>query len=105
MKIRGERYLPAHRELLRAHIAEELPKLDCAGTHDWYDAHLRGLSPQELAFLACNDRYFLLTGVLNRPDVKHSWLFERCREVERAPDGHLDLWSRYHYKSTIITFA
>jgi hypothetical protein len=105
MKIRGERYLPAHRELLRAHIAEELPKLDCAGTHDWYDAHLRGLSPQEQAFLACNDRYFLLTGVLNRPDVKHSWLFERCREVERAPDGHLDLWSRYHYKSSIITFA
>src|SRR5262249_8499422 len=105
MKLRGERYLPEHGAGLRAQIAEELPKLDCADTHAWYDAHVRKLSQREKAFLACNDRYFLLTGVLDPRDVAHPWLFERCREVERAPDGHLDLWSRYHYKSTIITFA
>ncbi|BFR47907.1 phage terminase large subunit [Nitratidesulfovibrio sp. HK-II] len=71
------------------------------------DAARRG--PDALAAvqaeLGRRDLFYLLTRLMGRADMDRDWLFERCREVQAAPDGHLDLWAREHYKSTIITFG
>lgn len=51
------------------------------------------------------DLHWLLVHGLNRPDCDNEWVKARCAEVQAQPDGHLDLWAREHYKSTVITFA
>lgn len=54
---------------------------------------------------ARTDLFYLLTEVCGRKDIDREWLRARCEEVQRAPNGYLDLWAREHYKSTIITFG
>jgi len=51
------------------------------------------------------DLYYLLVRACKRPDMLHPWIYERVREVESSPNGHVDIWSREHYKSTVITFG
>ncbi len=52
------------------------------------------------------DLFYLLTRTLTCPPRANcEWVFVRCREVQADPYGWLDIWSREHFKSTIITFA
>lgn len=63
------------------------------------------LLENKIRVLSENDLFYLLTFTLNRADMLNPWLFARCRDVQRSPDNHLDVWAREHYKSTIITFG
>src|ERR1035437_4489533 len=107
--IRGQRYRTAENEWLPQFILNDLPYLDYKETCAWYASREpkggQTLTKSQRALLGCNHRYYLLTGLLDRRDALHPWLFDPPREVEAAPDGHLNLWARGHFKSSIITFA
>lgn len=70
---------------------------------------------EAVRLLCQNDLYYLLVRICGRVDmlpctdrpgfIDNEFAFERCREVENNPDGYLDLWSREHWKSSIITFG
>lgn len=73
------------------------------------DVHCSKLSDQGLQEakrrLAREDLFYLMVYILGRKDLLHPWLFERCREVQAAPDGYIDLWAREHRKTSVITIG
>lgn len=100
--LKAPRYHAACRKEILAYIEQDVPFLDFDEANAFYDLATEELTNPELRVLACNDRFFLLTRLLNRPDANHPWIYDRCREVEAEPDGYLDLWARYHYKAVDI---
>lgn len=63
------------------------------------DAH------EEIRKWSLEDLFFYMHFILRVGPVNHPWLLERITEVQADNDNTMDLWSRGHYKSTIITFG
>jgi len=64
--------------------------------------------------MAREDLYFLLRYVLSTKEffkpgkdgiISYQWILDRCREVQNDSHRTLDVWSRFHWKSNIKTFA
>jgi hypothetical protein len=103
---------PASRKLgqLRKHIPQ--PTIGMLRSRNQYPkliAELKKCSEAEqvgrLRNLCRTDLFFLLRYGCGRTDVDKDWVFDRSREVQAEPHGHLDLWAREHFKSSLITFG
>ena len=72
----------------------ELQALPYSDLLDWWEAVEHDYGDDGRRWLGRVDRYYLLVVLLNASYMWHPWIYERCREVEDSPDGHLDLWAR-----------
>jgi predicted phage terminase large subunit-like protein len=99
---------------------EKLRALSLKDTISYWDAvenegRRAGKLNEAVRLLVKSDLYYLLVRICGRVDmlpcvnrpgyVDNQFAFERCREVEANPNGYLDLWSREHWKTSIITFG
>ena len=64
-----------------------------------------GKLPAVVRALVLDDLFYLLVRVCGRQDMLNHFAFARVREVQAAPDGHVDLWAREHWKSSVLTFG
>ena len=52
------------------------------------------------------DLFFILFFILRIPPANHPFVMDMCKEVETGPSTDtIDIWGRFHYKSTIITIS
>ena len=101
-------------------LKSEIFTLSCDDTiRYWDDLEKWGRENKKLqnvVRLLCQaDMYYLLVRVCGREDmlpcvnrpkyIDNQFAFERCREVQANPNGYVDLWSREHWKSSIINFG
>lgn len=84
-------------------------RLDYAGLAVQFELWAQYNQIQELVVrareLCKTDLFFLLYFVLGIKQVNHPWIVDRISEVQDSHDRTLDLWSREHFKSTILTYG
>ena len=85
-----------------AEVREHIHEAPFDKVAELWDVMEKDFGAEAKRWLARSDRYYLLTRICKRLDAVHPWLFARCREVEKSPDGHLDLWARNHYKALAV---
>jgi predicted phage terminase large subunit-like protein len=90
----------------RPDLAEEIRTLPFEKVvHFWDQFQKKGKIEERVRILCLHDLYYMLVKVCGRKDMLNHFAFARTREVEANPNGHLDLWAREHFKSSVITFG